>query len=73
MSITVGKEEIETRLRYQAPNALDVDKCNDIRREAEVFALSIDAYLPDCREKSLAMTKLEEATMWAIAGMDKRS
>lgn len=28
-------------------------------------ALSLDVELPDCREKEIAIAKLEEAAMWA--------
>ena len=42
----------------------------NIRREkAKEFATLIDMCCPDSREKSLAMTKLEECSMWANASI----
>ena len=41
---------------------------SDLKREAGIM----EAYLemvPDGREKSTAMTKLEEAVMWAVKGI----
>lgn len=38
----------------------------DVLRNA---ALVVDGILPDCREKSLAVTHLETALMWANAGI----
>lgn len=31
----------------------------------------IDGYVPDCREKSLALTKLEECLMWVNKGITR--
>ena len=36
-----------------------------LQLEARRFALLIDDLCPDSREKSLAITKLEESLMWA--------
>ena len=36
-----------------------------LREKAKEIATLIDMCCPDSREKSLAMTKLEECTMWA--------
>lgn len=36
-----------------------------INMEAATLAEDIDIRIHDCREKSLALTKIEEAVMWA--------
>ena len=41
----------------------------EIREKAKELAYLIDSTCPDSREKSLAMTKLEECVMWANAGI----
>lgn len=46
----------------------DVDM-KDIRSKAKMLALDIALLCPDGREKSLALTKLEEAVFWANAGI----
>ncbi len=35
------------------------------------FIFSLDLYVHDGREKSLAVTKIEEAVMWAVKGITK--
>ena len=37
-----------------------------------LFAGLVDNLCPESREKSLAMTKIEEATMWANASIARR-
>lgn len=40
-----------------------------IRNEAKALAYLIDSAMPDGREKSLAVTKLEEVVFWTNAGI----
>lgn len=40
-----------------------------IREKAKELAYLIEELVPDSREKSLAITKLEECSMWANAGI----
>lgn len=40
-----------------------------IRDKAKELALVIDDCVPDSREKSVAMTNLEQVVMWANAGI----
>ena len=40
-----------------------------VRSFVHDLASTFDARLPDGREKSLAFTKLEETTMWAMAAL----
>lgn len=42
---------------------------DDIKSKAEILARSIEDGTPESRERSLAMTKLEEAVMWAVKGI----
>jgi hypothetical protein len=43
-----------------------------IRSEAQAFTYLLEDVLPDSREKSLALTKLEEAMMWANASIERK-
>lgn len=62
-------ERIENAYAYHAPKEGQEDKCQRIRAKAKELAYLIDEECPDSREKSLAMTKLEECAMWANASV----
>jgi len=63
------KEKIENNFKYHAPKEGQVERYGTIREVAKHFAHIIDKDCPNSREKSLAMTKLEEAVMWANASI----
>ncbi|WP_312979471.1 hypothetical protein [Corynebacterium sp.] len=42
---------------------------DNVRYNARLLADHIQASVPDGREKSVALTKVEEAMMWATAGI----
>lgn len=62
-------ERIENAHTYHAPKEGQVEKYRRIRAKAKELAYLIDEECPDSREKSLAMARLEEATMWANASV----
>ena len=51
------------------PNDEGIQKMETLRQFAKQFATSIHAQVPDSREKSIALTHLEEALFWANAGV----
>lgn len=53
----------------RTPTSDKVDRCRVIMSDAKSLALTIEGMCPDSREKSLAMTRLEEAVMWANAAI----
>lgn len=57
--------ELENRFVHHAPNDDSGPRYMRLRHEFLRLALMIDALAPDSREKSLAVTSLEEAMMWA--------
>lgn len=61
--------QIEKAFTYHPPKEGQPEMYEAIRSEAKLFAIIIDGLVPDSREKSLAMTKLEECVMWANAGI----
>lgn len=61
--------DIDKRFTYHPPKVENVDKFSAIRTEAREFAKIINSLVPEGREKSLAITKLEEVVMWANAGI----
>ena len=47
------------------------EKIAEVRESFYLFLASIKEDIPEGREKSLTITKLEEACMWAIKGISK--
>jgi hypothetical protein len=63
------EEELNKRFTYHAPKPGQPAKYEDIRASALYMAHFLVNLCPDGRELSLAMTKLEEAVMWANAAL----
>ncbi|WP_085523856.1 Acb2/Tad1 domain-containing protein [Tuberibacillus sp. Marseille-P3662] len=62
-------EWIENTFTYHKPDDEQIVKYQTLRTNFKHTAYQIDTLCPDSREKSLAMTKLEEAVMWANASI----
>ncbi len=58
------------RVAFDEQQAIDATLIND---EARAFALEMADRVSPCRELSLALTALEEATMWAVKAIAKRN
>jgi hypothetical protein len=58
-------EQIENNFRSHLLTDEKAWKCEELRGSAKRLAYLIERNCPNSREKSLAMTKLEEALMWA--------
>jgi hypothetical protein len=57
------------RFTYHAPKGDQADRYTELRNFARQFALHIVNNTPPSREQSLALTKVEEAVMWANASI----
>lgn len=64
---------IDNNFTYHAPTDDNVATFELIRHEGKRFAHLIDDECPTSREKSLALTKLEEAVMWANASIARNT
>jgi len=62
-------EDLDKRFTFHAPSPAQVGKYNDLRSVARFLARTINDLCPECREKSLAVTALEESVMWANAAI----
>lgn len=62
-------DDLKNRFSYHEPKGDQADRYEKIRATAAHFAMTVDELCPDSREKSLAMTKLEECVMWANASI----
>lgn len=61
--------EATKRFTYHAPKKDQVPRYNEIRETFFSVALGLQQNCPPSRELSLALTKLEEACMWANAAI----
>lgn len=55
---------IKHPFEYQSPTSEQTDAIIKYRDALKMVYNSIVEGLPECRERSLAITKLEEASMW---------
>lgn len=61
--------QIENNFTYHKPTEIQVSKMTHLRLKAKDLALAADDACIPCREKSSAMTKLEEFIMHINAGI----
>ena len=61
--------KIENAFSHHTPEDGQPEKYQAIREKAKELAYLIKKLVPSGREQSLAMTKLEECSMWANAGI----
>lgn len=63
-------ERIENDFTYHAPKTDQAQRYEQLRQTAKKLARLVIELSPDGeRERSIALTKLEEAIMWANAGI----
>ena len=68
----MDKTELDVRFTYHKPQGEQPRKYLSIRAMAKGFAAEINDLCPESREKSLAITKIEEAVMWANSAIARR-
>lgn len=61
--------DIERRFTYHPPKEGQPSRYTILRAEAKAFAYRIEQFCPDSRERSLALTKLEECVAWSNAAI----
>lgn len=62
-------EQIENNFMYHAPKEGQPEKYTALREKAKELAYLVEELCPNSREKSLAITNLENAVMWANASI----
>lgn len=62
-------ESIERTFTYHKPFGDQSDRYQLIRSSARQFANQIKGWCPESRERSLALTNLQQAVMWANAAI----
>jgi len=61
--------DLANRFTYHAPKDGQAERYQQIRGFAHDFARLLNDECPESREKSLAVTHLEDAVMWANAAI----
>ena len=65
--------DINNRFTYHAPKEGQPIRYLEIRETAKAFAVLLVEVCPESRERSLALTKLEEVVFWANAAIARSS
>jgi hypothetical protein len=63
------KADLEVRFTYHPPKTGQPEKYEKIRSQALKLAELLCDLCPECRERSLAITKLEEVVFWSNAAI----
>lgn len=63
------QDQLQNIFTYHAPFGDQSGRYEALRAHARGMALLIDKLCPDSREKSLAITNLQQAIMWANASI----
>lgn len=62
-------EQISNIFSYHSPIGDQAARYQSLREDAKRLALKIESYCPDSREKSLAITSVQQTIMWANAAI----
>ena len=62
-------QQIKNAFTYHPPKPGQPERYQHLRDDGKYLAESIDDNCPESREKALALTKVEEAIMWANAAI----
>ena len=65
----VELDRVKRNFSYHAPKADQIPRYGVIRDTAKLFAVELLEWCPSSRERSLALTALEECVMWANASI----
>ena len=60
---------IENNFTYHPPKGIQAKRYEELRGYFKDLAMAVLVACPESRERSLALTKLEEAVMWANAAI----
>jgi len=69
MNKTEELTDMDNRFTYHAPDDRQTEYYQQVRSKALGLARFLVKASPECRERSLAITKLEEAVFWANAAV----
>lgn len=62
-------EDVKRSLTNVRPSNEVIGQIEALREDAKGLVDIIFEFVPECRERSLALTHLEETVMWAVKGL----
>lgn len=65
----MDSNDLDNRFKYHKPDPTTAENHQQIRTACLYLADELNAALPEGREKSLAMTNLEQTMFWANAAL----
>lgn len=65
----VPRDDLERRFTYHPPKGDQAERYERLRAKARELSEAINDLCPDSREKSTALTKVQESCMWANAAI----
>jgi hypothetical protein len=65
-------DDLKKNYSFHSPKKEDVLKYKDLRDKTLYLASVIMDIVPESRERSLALTKLEECLFWSNAGLARK-
>lgn len=63
------QKQIDNIFTYHKPFGNQPERYQEIRNAGKLLADTVNQYCPDSREKSLAITNIQQAIMWANASI----
>lgn len=67
--ITDAHQRVEWNLTNHTPAPEQIVRIEALRESMKAAAHAVVSQCPESREKALALTAIEEATMWAVAAV----
>ena len=64
--------DIDRNMVNHTPDAETQKQMEAVRADVRITTATVLDLIPDSRERSLALTKLEEALMWSMAALARR-
>ncbi len=65
----MDQSQIDNIFSYHKPFGTQADRYERLRSDARILAKEINEFCPESREKSLALTNLQQTIMWANAAI----